>query len=657
MSIDADLLSTGIQLHQAGRLEEALAIYQQALAGDPQNATALSLLGAACINLRRWDEAAEHLHAAIRIDPKHLSAYDNLGVLLARQNRMPEAVVAFRRAAELSPNNPQTHLNLAAALERNHDASGAIESYRQAAHLSPTSLKANAEAARLLQAAGRTTEAIPYLRQQARLKSNDAEVRFELAAALAVAGQGADAIAAYLEVLQLKPDSAEACVNLAQLYVDKRDFEQAATFARRAIAMRPLFAEAHLNLASALSGLERNDEAKASLAECMRLKPELGQAYNNLGNILADELQFDEAEAAYQRALALNPHNAQVLYNIGITRLRTAHIASAIEHFDRSLALAPAYAEAHHNRASALLLSGNLAEGLAEYEWRFRSRDFPPLRPRWPIWDGSDPAGKTIVLVAEQGLGDTLQFVRYAQLLTARGARVIVECNPSLHPILSQTAGVAQWIGPRDTPPAVDACLPLLSMPHRLGTTLDTIPADVPYIFAAPQRIEAWRDEIRGAGQFRIGISWQGNPLAPYDSERSIPLAHFEPLAHVPGVRLLNLQKGAGSEQLAAFAEPWNVLDLGQRLDASGGAFMDTAAIMQHLDLVITSDTAMSHVAGARGVPTWVALSKVPDWRWLLEREDCPWYPSMRLWRQHTAGDWRSVFERMAAELPRQFAR
>jgi tetratricopeptide (TPR) repeat protein len=656
MSIDADLLSTGIQFHQAGRLEEALSIYRQALAGDPQNATALSLLGAACINLKRWDEAAEHLHAAVRIDPKHPSAYDNLGVLLAKQNRMPEAVAAFRRAAELSPSNPQTHLNLAAALERNSDAGGAIESYRQAAHLAPMSLKANAEAAKLLQASGRMTEAIPYLRQVARLKSNDPEVRFELAAALALAGQGADAIAAYQEVLQLKPDSAEACVNLAQLFVDKRDFEQAAAYARRAIAMRPLFAEAHLNLGSALSGLERNDEAKASLAECMRLKPELGQAYNNLGNILADELKFAEAEAAYQRSLALNPHSAQVLYNIGIMRFRTGDIASAIEHFDRSLALAPNYAEAHHNRASALLLLGNFSDGLPEYEWRFGSRDFPPFRPRWPLWDGSDPAGKTIVLVAEQGLGDTLQFVRYARLLEARGATVIVECNPVLHPILSRTSGVSQWIGPRDTPPGVDACLPLLSMPHRLRTTLDTIPAEIPYIYADSQRTEAWREEIRAAGQIRVGISWQGNPLAPYDNERSIPLTNFEPLARIPGVRLINLQKGAGSEQLAAVGSAWNVLDLGDRLDASGGAFMDTAAIMQHLDLVITSDTAMSHVAGALGVPTWVALAKVPDWRWLLDREDCPWYPSMRLFRQPTAGDWRSVFERMAGELSRQFA-
>jgi Flp pilus assembly protein TadD len=651
MSTDADLLSTGIQFHQSGRVEEALAIYQQALAADPQNATALSLLGAACINLRRWDEAAEHLNAAVRINPNHPSAYDNLGVLLAKQNRLPEAVATFRRAAELNPNNPQTQLNLAAALDRNGERDGAIDAYRLAANLSPNSLKANSEAARLLQTAGRTTEAIPYLRQRARLKSSDPEMRFELAAALATAGQVGDAIAAYKETLLLKPDSAEVCVNLAQLYIDKREYELAADYARRATAMRPRFAEAHLNLASALSGLKRNDEAKAALAECIRLKPELAQAYNNLGNLLADELRFGEAELEYQRALALNPHNAQATYNLGIAILRQGDVAKSIGRFDKAIELSPAYAEAHHNRASALLLTGNLPEGLAEYEWRFRSRDFPTLRPRWPIWDGSDPAGKTIVLVAEQGLGDTLQFVRYARLLAERGARVIVECSPVLHPILSRTPGVAQWTTPSDPPPTADACVPIMSLPHRLQTTLATIPSDVPYIVADEQRENAWRDEIRGLGQFRVGIAWQGNPQAPFDSERSIPLSSFEPLTLVPGVRLISLQKGFGSEQLAAVADSWNVVDLGSRLDANGGAFLDTAAIMQHLDLVITSDTAMSHLAGALGVPAWVALTKVPDWRWLLDREDSPWYPTMRLFRQRTLGDWEGVFEKMAAEL------
>ncbi len=254
------------------------------------------------------------------------------------------------------------------------------------------------------------------------------------------------------------------------------------------------------------------------------------------------------------------------------------------------------------------------------------------------------------MLVAEQGLGDTLQFVRYARLLAGQGVRVIVECAPALHPILARTPGVAEWIGPADPAPAADGCVPMMSLPWRLGTTLDTIPADVPYLFADPQRAAAWRGELAGDAAFKVGIAWQGNPQAPYDGERSIPLTEFEPLAHVPGVRLYSLQKGPGVEQLAA-AAAWNVADFGDRLDAAGGAFMDTAAIVENLDLVITSDTALAHLAGALARPVWVALQNVPDWRWLVDREDSPWYPTMRLFRQRRRGDWPGVFQRMGTEL------
>ncbi len=653
MSLDSDLLTTGIQLHQAGNVEAAYAIYQQAVHSDPQNAAALSLLGAACINLKKWDEAARHLRDAIQIEPNHVSAYDNLGVLYAKQGRFAEAVECFRRAASISPNNPQTHLNLAAALQRAGDTSGALDSYRTASHLDPNSLRAHREAARLLLEGARATEAVPHLRQLARLKAQDPEAHFNLAAALAQAGQAAEAIAAYHEVLRRKPDSAEAHVNLAQLHIEKRDYDAAIDATRQAIALRPRFAEAHLNLASALLALKRHAEAREALAECLRLKPDLSQAHNNLGNLLADEGRLAEAEAAYLRAQQLNPASAQSPYNLGIVVLRQGRVEASLPYFQRSLALAPRYAEAHHNHASALLLLGRYAEGLAEYEWRFQARDFPQFRPRWPIWDGADPAGKTIVLIGEQGLGDTLQFIRYAQPLAERGARVIVECPPALHPLLARTPGVSGWIAPTDPAPGADACVPLLSMPHRLRTTLETIPAMVPYIFADEARVAAWRDEIRSHDKLRVGIAWQGNPHAPYDRERSIPLAHFAPLAALADVQLFCLQKGEGNEQLSRFAREWNVVDFGERLDAAGGAFMDTAAIMQHLDLVITSDTSMAHLAGALGVPTWVALNLAPDWRWLLEREDSPWYPAMRLYRQRTLGDWGEVFERIAAELAR----
>ena len=219
---------------------------------------------------------------------------------------------------------------------------------------------------------------------------------------------------------------------------------------RRAIELRPRFAEAYLNLGSVLTRQEKFADAIAALDEAIRLKPELPEAHNNLGIALAEEAKFDQATASYRRALALKADNADALYNLGIALLKQGMVASAIDQFEQSLELRPDYAEAHHNRAAALLLSENFAEGFAEYEWRFRSRDYPAFRPRWPLWDGSSPAGRTIVLMAEQGLGDTLQFIRYAALVKAMGARVIVECPKALHPILARTPGVDQWMSQKD---------------------------------------------------------------------------------------------------------------------------------------------------------------------------------------------------------------
>lgn len=651
MPLDAKLLSAGIEHHQAGRLAEAHEIYLRALAAEPANAVVHSLLGAVCINLRRYEEAAGYLTRALQLDPNNHAAHDNLGVLLAKQGRLAEAVDSFRRAARINPHHAQTHQNLAAALERAGRASEAIDSYRRATQLDPNSRRANAELARLLGQAGRAVEAVPHFRQLARLKPDDPKAHFELAASLAAAGQLGEAVSVYQQTLRLKPDSAETCVNLASLYIQKKEYEEAAGWARRAIEMRPRFAEAHYNLGAALAKQPSFDEAAVALREAIRLKPELYQAYDNLGNVLVEQGEFAAGIEQYRTALRFHPRGAESLYNWGIAQLKQVDPAGAIDLFDRALSLNPNYAEAHHNRASAMLMTGRFEEGLAEYEWRFRSSDFAPFRPRWNLWNGEPPVGRTIVLVAEQGMGDTLQFVRYAGTLAERGARVIVECPASLHPLLSRTPGIDQLIAPADPPPEADLCVPLLSVPHRLGTRLESIPAPVPYLAADEDCLELWRERLAGYREFKVGIVWQGNPKFPGDRLRSIPLEKFEPLARVAGARLFSLQYGHGSEQLEPLAEAWGVVDLGDELNTTPGAFMDAAAIIKQLDLVIAPDTAVAHLAGALGAPVWTALPWLPDWRWMLEREDTPWYPTMRLFRQTRYADWDGVIARLAEAL------
>ena len=283
------------------------------------------------------------------------------------------------------------------------------------------------------------------------------------------------------------------------------------------------------------------------------------------------------------------------------------------------------------------------------------TQDMPGYAFRQPRWDGSSLAGKTILIYAEQGLGDTLNFLRYVPLVKERDGKVILECQPPLLRLLANFPGIDHLIGRGSAYPEFDCYAPLLSLPGIFQTTPTNVPAAVPYIHADGKLVEKWRQELAkpqaGPSALKVGIAWQGNPGRPDDIHRSIPLKQFARLAEVPGVVFISLQKGAGTEQIGPLADQFPVLDLSDRLDEAAGPFMDTAAVMKNVDLVISADTAVPHLAGALGIPVWLALSLVPDWRWMLEREDSPWYPTMRLSRQRRYGEWDCVFERMASEL------
>jgi Glycosyltransferase family 9 (heptosyltransferase) len=300
------------------------------------------------------------------------------------------------------------------------------------------------------------------------------------------------------------------------------------------------------------------------------------------------------------------------------------------------------------NRALLWLMQGNWTDGWREYEWRLQTKEYRQHALAGPRWDGAPLAGRTIILVAERGLGDTIQFVRYAPLVRERGGRVIVLCQGALQPLLAGAPGIDQLAADDRPLPAFHVHARLHSLPAIFQTTLKTVPAAVPHLEADTALANHWSQELAAYAGYKIGIAWQGSRKFAGDRERSIPLAHFKPLAEVRGVQLVSLQKGPGSEQLRDLGGKFPIIDLGGRLDVSSGAFMDTAAVMKSLDLVVTSDTAIAHLAGALGVPVWVALSSSPDWRWMMERSDSPWYPSMVLFRQHRRGDWGEVFERIA---------
>lgn len=445
------------------------------------------------------------------------------------------------------------------------------------------------------------------------------------------------------------PDDVAVLTDLGNLLKSLGRIEEAATRHRRVLEILPNSPFAMSNLASTYVRGKRIGEAVDLFGRAIELAPKDAEIAYNLGNALIADERFDVAADAMRRVLSLVPDHVGARSNLGVALREMGRPVAAVDALRQAVARAPDYGDAWWNLSLALLMDGRYADGWAAYEWRRRIPGFAVRPVEGEPWEGGDLAGRTLLVHAEQGLGDTFQFARYLPLAAGKGGRTVFACQDAIVPLLSAIDGMPPIVGDGDRLPEFDVHAPLMSLPYLLGIAAPHIPDEIGYLTAEPARRDRWRAALSGPA-LKIGIAWQGRPQYKADHRRSIPLRNFSALASVPGVSLHSLQRGFGTEQLAA--SPWGsaVGDFGERFD-SDGAFLDTAAVISELDLVITSDTAIAHLAGALGTETWVALARIPDWRWGLKGETCPWYPSMRLFRQETAGDWFGVFERIAAEI------
>jgi Flp pilus assembly protein TadD len=451
----------------------------------------------------------------------------------------------------------------------------------------------------------------------------------------------------YRMIVQQSPAVAHAWYMLGAVKHMQGRLAEAVAGYQEAIRLVPEFPEACNNLGVALYTMDRGDEAIAALRRALALRPDYSEAHNNLGNALDGRGALVEAETNYRRAAELSPDYAEALHNLGNVLRSQGRTEEALEYYDRALRLRPDRAEIHLGRALAWLERGDFERGWPEYEWRLKCPQFAIPAFRRPRWYGSPLEGRTILLYADHGLGDALQFVRYAPLVQQRGGRVIVVCGPPLARLLATCRGVERVVVAGEDPPDFAVYAPLMSLPGIFGTNSATIPSEVPYLAPDEGLVDAWRRRIGPADGLKIGIAWQGNPQNARDRARSFPLIRFEPIARRAGTRLFSMQKGHGVEQLPEIAGRFEVVDLGDELND----LMDTAAAIANLDLVITADTALAHLAGALGAPVWVALPFAPDWRWMTGRDDSPWYPTMKLFRQRRWGDWDEVFQRIAGAL------
>ena len=428
--------------------------------------------------------------------------------------------------------------------------------------------------------------------------------------------------------------------------------EDAVSQIGQAIAIKGTVPLYHLNYGVVLKALGRLDDALAAFDAALRLKPNHADAHCERGDALQRLGRIDEALAAFDAAARLMPNYADAHANRGTALKDLGRIQEALAAYDVALRIKPDFAEAHYNRGMALLLLGHFEDGWQGFEYRWQVVGRPGGKRRHedsPLWRGEPSDGRTILLWAEQGFGDSIQFVRYVPMVVQRGWRVVLEVPSPLTRLIVGIAG-ATVIPIGESLPAVDVQCPLLSLPLAHATTAETIPAAGPYLAPRQDVVAMWSNRLPREGLL-VGIVWQGNPAHTNDRNRSFRLEQFSRLAALPGVELISLQKGTGVDQLAELSTAGAIHTLGP--DYDGGDFLDTAAVIKGLDLVIGADTAVVHLAGALGRPVWVALPAVPDWRWLAEREDSPWYPTMRLFRQTKPGDWDGVFVRIAEELRR----
>ncbi len=641
--------------HQAGDLARAERAYRQALTRDPNHADSLHGLGVLAHQQGRPDLAIGYIGKALQLNPRQPHYLINLGRALHAQNHTEEARAAFRSAVLLSPDDPIAHFNLATALADLGRSQEAAESYRTALRLNPSFPEACANLGLLLHKSGNLPEAESCFRSLAALRPTDAAAHGLHAIVLRQLHRIPESEPRLREAVRLDPGNPEFLHLLGATLIDLDRPAEAEPPLRAALQLNPDHIDARNNLGLALHNTGRPEAALPEIRHALHLQPDNANILNNLATILRDLGHPDEAECTWRDAIARDPHNPSAHFNLG----------------------------------TALLAKGDFAAGWPEFEWRdrvpgARPRDFP--QPRWT----GEPLGDRVLLIhAEQGFGDTIQFCRYVPL-AARHARIVLEVPQPLIRLLGTLAGVEHLIplplagGERIIPPPLagggkgegptqslpskpiipfSAHCPLLSLPHLFGTTLDTIPAEVPYLippplagggkregskpdtlFTAPDD-PSWTDRIANLPGRPIGLCWAGSRAYSQDRWRSLPAEALALLAAIPGLSFVSLQKDLSEPAAAGL----HLHDWTEHLTD----FAETAALISRLDLVISVDTAVAHLAGALGKPVWLLNRFEPDWRWLRDRNDSPWYPTLRQFRQPAPGDWSSVVQQVAHELAR----
>ena len=694
------LFAQGLQLHSQGELDQAMGTYEQVLRLEPRHFQALHHVGIVAFQVGNFDMAAGFIRSALAVNPDDAGAHGNLGNALREMQQLDGALLSYDRALELNGADANTWYNRGVALQALQRHGDALRSYDQALALNGGDDQAWNNRAAVLKQMKQHAPALQSAQQALALNPHNLEAHSNCGAILLEMKRLDEAEDSYRRALELAPDYADTHYHLGRLFLLRARYEEALACYQKALSLKPrpatvielrrglieaygklgrarlelgrpaeaaLLFDALLKIddsdvniwqlhALALHEAGRNEEALVSIDRALKFKPDNGGYHLARGLMLHAIERYEEAQQSCEKAVKLAPHLPDAHATLGRLQARLGHFDRALKSYSQAIALDPNCAVAHWNQAQIYLRRGDYKQGWRAYEWRWKTPSLPMYKSKrdfpQPIWSGREAlAGKTILLHAEQGLGDTLQFCRYAALLAQRGASVVLEVPPTLAGLMGTLAGVARVVIKGDALAPFDYHIPLMSLPLAFATRLDTVPGAAPYLASDPAKVAQWRALLGAQSRPRVGIVWRGAPNHLNDQHRSMSLSMLARLCS-DRYEFISLQKEVGPDEQSLLDTLPVRQVAGQLRD-----FSDTAALCELLDVVITVDTSVAHLAGALGKPVWVLLQTPCEWRWLEHRADSPWYPSATLYRQPRRDDWAPVIDAVAADLDKLAAR
>lgn len=640
----------GVALGKLKRNDEALECHRKAVACKPDYWKARVRMGELLNLLQRHEEALAQCLQTVSIQPDCADAYFGIGVAHAALNRPEEAIVAYRQAVRLDLRHADAHNNLGFTLGALKRFDEAILAFYSAIAAKPDHMDAHIGLARVLANLKRHGEAVgAYLKAYS--VRPDAECAYELARLLQECKRFDEAADYYRKAIAAKPDYVKALDGLGNVLADLKRYDEAVAAFKKILALDPNDVPALVNLANTLYESRVFDEAIGCFERVFAIDPDNVAAHNGLGSVLVELNRVDEAIARFNRALALNPHYEGAVYNLGVAMERQLRYAEALEKYEQAVALKPDFAEARWNRGLVHLLHGRFRAGWPDYEYRRQLRGAAALPEMpYPAWDGTaDIGGRKLLILAEQGFGDAIQAARYIPLLEQQGVECWMQCLKPLSSIVLRSFPQVHVVEVGVVPPGLDFYIPVMSLPRAMQTNAEEdIPVRVPYLTPDPERVDYWHQQLPASFRKRVGLVWRGNPKHGNDHNRSSRLNDYLPaITSNTDVLFVTLQKDLTAEEQALLQDRANV----KTLDAELTDFDESAAVMCNLDVVISIDSAPAHLAGALGVPVWILLPFHGEWRWMRDRDDTPWYPTAKLFRQAAFGDWPGVIRTIDNQL------